>query len=164
MKIITAKRIFANFCINHIFAGTKFFKQKRNLLRFAGYEIGENTKVVGPFFCGGSLSIGKNCWIGRNFTVNGNGRVEIEDNCDIAPDVMFITGGHAIGDEQKRAGKGESYGIKVGKGTWICARATIAKEVRIGKGCVIASCACVISDVEDNVLAGGVPAKKIKNL
>ena len=164
MKMITLKRCFANFCINHILSGTKFFEQKRSLLRFAGYEIGEGTKVVGPIFCSGSLKIGDNCWIGRNFAVVGNGKVEIEDDCDIAPDVMFVTGGHDIGDENRRAGKGKNYHIKVGKGTWIGARATVAKEADIGKGCVIAACACVVSDIDDNVLAGGVPAKVIKNL
>lgn len=164
MKLITAKRILANFFVNHVFAGTHFFNAKRKLLRFAGYEIGEGTKIVGPFFCTGSLIIGKNCWIGRNFSVNGNGKVEIDDRCDIAPEVMFITGSHEIGSEKKRAGKGESYSIKVGEGTWICTRATIAKEVEIGKGCVIASCACVVSDLEGNALYGGVPAKIIKKL
>lgn len=34
--------------VNHVLAGTRFFPAKRNLLRSIGYEIGENTKIVGP--------------------------------------------------------------------------------------------------------------------
>ena len=34
----------------------------------------------------------------------------------------------------------------------------------MGKGCVIAACACVVHDVPDNMLVGGVPAKFIRSL
>ncbi len=41
--------------------------------------------------------------------------------------------------------------------------ATILPGVSIGKGCVIAAGAVVISDVPDNEMWGGVPARFIKN-
>ena len=41
---------------------------------------------------------------------------------------------------------------------------TILNETKIGKSCVIAGCACVTKDVEDNSLVGGVPAKVIRKL
>lgn len=102
--------------VNHVLTGTRFFPAKRNLLRSIGYEIGENTKIVGPIHNTGTLRIGANCWIGCNLTVHGNGIVTIGDNCDIAPDVTFLTGGHQMGDHNRRAGKGESYHITVGSG------------------------------------------------
>lgn len=164
MKLRTLKRSVVTFCVNHIFAGTRSFKMKRRLLRSIGHEIGEGTKIVGPVTCTGTLRIGENCWIGRDLTVNGNGTVTIGDNCDLAPNVMFLTGGHQIGDGSRRAGKGETYSISVGAGTWIGARATIMKDVHIGSGCVVAACACVGTDIADHVLAGGVPAKPIREL
>ena len=157
------KRIWI-FCINHIYAGTRWYEKKRALMRKLGHEVGEGTKIVGPIFCTGNLSIGKNCWIGKNLIVNGNGAVVIGDNCDIAPEVTFLTGGHEIGDAKRRAGKGETYTIEVGKGTWIGARATIGRSIEIGNGCVIAACSCVMKNVEDNRVVGGVPAKEIKIL
>lgn len=75
MKLKTLKRYTAMYLVNHVLAGTRSFAAKRRLLRFAGYDIGKGTKVVGPVFCTGRLSIGANCWIGRNFAVNGNGSV-----------------------------------------------------------------------------------------
>ena len=164
MRLSTVKRAWVYFCVNHILVGTRFFSWKRRLLQSVGHEIGENTKVVGPIFCTGKLCIGSNCWIGRKLEINGNGTVEIGDNCDIAPGVVFITGGHAIGDCLRRAGKGESYTIHVGSGTWVCAGVTIAGTVNIGESSVIAACACVVSDVPANTLFGGVPAKKIREL
>lgn len=162
MKMRSVWRRAAVFAVNHVFVGTRFFGIKRRLLRSAGYRIGEGTKVVGPIDCTGKLEIGSECWIGKNLSVHGNGTVHIGDRCDIAPDVTFLTGGHQIGDAQRRAGIGETYDISVGNGTWIGARSTILGDRSIGESVVIAACACVVSDVPANVLVGGVPAKQIK--
>ena len=116
MKLKTIKNRIVIYLVNHTLAGTRFFSEKRNLLRSIGYEIGENTKIVGPIHNTGTLRIGANCWIGCNLTVHGNGTVTIGDNCDIAPDVTFLTGGHQMGNHSRRAGKGESYHIAVGSG------------------------------------------------
>lgn len=164
MKFRSLKRRLALFCVNSIFAGTRAFGVKRKLLRAAGFRIGEGTKVVGPVFCTGTLSIGPDCWIGRNLMVHGNGSVEIGANCDLAPDVTFLTGGHAIGESTRRAGAGETYRIRVGNGCWIGARATLGRNITLGDGSVVAACACVVSDVPTNMLAGGVPAKTIREL
>lgn len=150
--------------VNHVLAGTRFFPAKRNLLRSIGYEIGENTKIVGPIHNTGTLCIGANCWIGCNLTVHGNGTVTIGDNCDIAPDVTFLTGGHQMGDHSRRAGKGESYHITVGSGVWIGGRVTLLLNTSIGDGSMIAACACVSKDVPADTMVAGVPAKVMKEL
>ncbi len=154
------------FLVNHVFAGTRrsFFPIKRRLLNMVGYEIGENTKVVGPLHSTGRLRVGKNCWINKNMSIHGNGCVEIGDNCDIAPDVTFLTGGHAIGGPERRADKGESYSIAVGDGCWIGARSTLLNNTSIGDGCVIAACSCVHKSIPEQALAGGVPARIIRHL
>ena len=129
-----------------------------------GFDIGEGTKIVGPLICTTSLKIGKNCWIGKNFLCNGNGSVIIENNCDIGPEVTFQTGGHEIGSSARRAGEGKIFTQTVKNGTWIGGRSTVLGNTTIGTGCVIAGCACVVRDVPDNTLVGGVPAKVIKSL
>lgn len=158
------KRIFVTYLVNHIYVGTSHFEVKRKLLNSIGYEIGEGTKVVGPVFCTGHLKVGKHCWIGCGLKVHGNGTVVLGDHCDLAPEVMFLTGGHEIGNTSHRAGTGETYEIEVGSGTWIGARTTIGRNVKIGSGCVIAACTCVMSSVESNTLVGGVPAQEIRTL
>ena len=158
------KYYFCLFLVNKVFSGTSHFEQKRKLLNSIGFEIGENTKIVGPIECSGKVIIGSNCWIGKNFKVNGNGTVTIGDNCDIAPEVTFQTGGHLIGNADRRAGDGLIFSQKVGDGTWIGGRTTILNNTSIGKSCVIAGCTCVIKDVPDNALVGGVPAKLIRML
>lgn len=153
--------------VNVLLAGAKAdsFEKKRVLLnRLDGFQIGEGTKVVGPIECTGQLKIGKNCWIGKNLRVNENGSVTIGDNCDLGPEVTFQTGGHEIGNASRRAGKGLVFHQSVGNGTWIGGRSTILNHTAIGEGCVIAGCSCVTRDVPSNTLAGGVPARKIRDL
>lgn len=156
----------ALFIVNKVLAGTnpRYFDMKRKLLNAAGYSIGEGTKVVGPIECYGQLTIGRDCWIGKNLKINGNGIVQIGDCCDIAPEVTFQTGGHEIGSADRRAGKGKKFTQRVGNGVWIGGRVTILGNTNIGASSVIAGCACVTKDVEANVLAGGIPAKMIRRL
>ena len=166
LRLKGVRRAVNLYLVNRVFTGKRegFFETKRKLLNKIGYSVGEGTKVIGPFLCQGAVTIGKNCWIGKNFTVNGNGTVIIGDNCDIGPEVTFQTGGHEIGDKERRAGKGVTFTQTVGSGTWIGGRSTILNHVRVGKSCVIAGCSCVVKNVEDNTLVGGVPAKVIRRL
>lgn len=152
------------YLVNHIFVGVKHFELKRRLLNAIGHSIGEGTKIVGPFECYSILTIGKDCWIGKNLKVNGNGSVTIGDNCDIAPEVTFQTGGHEIGDALRRAGEGKIFLQCVGNGVWIGGRVTILGNTSIGDSSVVAGCACVVKDVPANTLVGGAPAKVIRSL
>ena len=169
VKLLHLKGIWrraALFLVNKALAGTmgKCFEIKRRLLNSTGFEIDEGTKIVAPIECTGELVIGKNCWIGKNLKVNGNGRVVIGDNCDIAPEVTFQTGGHKIGDASRRAGEGIICSQQVGNGVWIGGRSTIIGNTKIGNSSVVAVCACVVKDVDANVLVGGVPARVIRRL
>ena len=155
---------FVMFVLNNFLCGTKYFSLKRFLLRLIGFKIGQNTKIVGPIESTAYFCIGENCWIGKNLTINGNGKVIIGNNVDIAPEVTILTGGHKIGSCERRAGVGETYQIVIEDSCWICARATIGRSIKIGKGVVVAACACVMSDIPKNTLVGGVPAKVIKYL
>ena len=110
------------------------------------------------------MRIGKNCWIGKNLIGNGNGFIQIGDNCDIAPEVTFLTGGHQIGTHTRRAGVGEHYTISVGNGVWIGARSTLLRSISIGDGSVIAACSCVHRDVGCDLLVAGVPARPVRGL
>lgn len=166
MTLYGLKKRLIEFCLNRLWAGTnpKYFERKRKLLNSLGHRIGKGTKVVGPIHITGKLCVGENCWLGKNFLVNGNGSVTIGNNCDIAPEVTFQTGTHEIGNSQRRAGKGKNQDIIVGNGCWIGVRTTILSGVIIGDGALVAACACVKDSVNKNTLVGGVPAKEIRKL
>ena len=160
------KRRIAISVVNTILRGHRCFPLKRKILNWGGIgiQVGTGSNVVGPISSKGILIIGRNVWIGANLTCYGQGTVEIEDNCDIAPDVTFLTGGHEIGDRTRRAGRGITTNIRVRKGSWIGARATVLGNIEIGEACVVAVGAVVTKNIENNKLIGGVPAKVIRNL
>lgn len=165
-RIVRYKRKIALFIINHFLKGTRviFFPLKRSLLNWAKIEVGENSKIVGPLYVSCELSIGSNVWLGRNFSADGNGKVEIGNNCDVAPNVQMYTGSHQIGDHDRRAGSGFNGTITVGNGCWLCAASKVLPNVSIGSGALIAAGSVVTSYVEDDCFVGGVPAKIIKKI
>jgi len=154
------------FIVNHFFTGTRFFGIKAKLLNSCGIYIGRGTKVVGPFNVSNcsDIKIGENCWIGAGFTVFGDGSVEIGDNCDFAPEVALITGSHEIGNQERRAGKGVLFKIKIGRGCWFGARSSAVGNIFIDDMSIVGANAFVNKNVEKNVIVAGVPAKKIKDL
>lgn len=167
--ILLFEKIIKKFClliINRFFSTTRFFNMKRRLLIISGFDIGKGTKVVGPLHIGtcAKLTIGNNCWIGSNLSIYGNGSVLIGNNCDLAPDVGFVTGSHTIGFPDRRAGEGVSYKIEIGNGCWIGARVTILGDVVLSDSLVIGACSLVNKNIPSNVIAAGLPAKIIKNI
>ena len=163
------KRIWRAYCIhliNRYLCGTHFFGIKRMLLNSAGIVCENGTCVVGPLYIGNTskVRIGSDVWIGRNFTIHGNGEVTIKNNIDIAPEVVFLTGSHMIGNKEHRAGDGVSYCISVENGCWIGARASIMGNTIIKSGSIIAVGAVINETVGPNAIYGGVPAKEIRLL
>ena len=83
--------------------------------------------------------IGKGCILNTNCSVDHD--CVIEDFCHIAP-------GCAI-----------SGTTTVGSGTLLGTGAKVIDGISIGRGCVIGAGAAVVSDIPENCLAMGVPAK-----
>ena len=162
---VLKKRI-AFFFVNNVFYGTfpSFWPIKRNLLNWAGMEIGSGAKIVGPVRITGDLKVGENTWISTGFTVHGNGSVIIGSHCDIGPDVTFLTGSHKLGSHERRAGVGLSFRIIINDGIWIGGRSTFVGDIEIGKGCMIGASSLVNKSCSDDLLIAGIPAKIVKKL
>lgn len=163
MKLRTLKHMLVMFLVNHLFDGAYLFEMKRWLLNGIGYSLGEGTKVVGPIYCGAKLKTGCNCWFGKNLTIHGNGTVELGDNCDVAKNVTFLTGVHSPGSPEHGA-ESQKYSVFVGDGSWIGPGATLGRNVSIGKGCMVLADSCVLKNMPDNTLVGGVPARIVRKI
>lgn len=153
--------------VNKFLKGTRFFTIKRALLnQCEGIRIGKGTKVVAPVYIPKQsiLLVGEKCWIGRKLTIEGNGEVHIADNCDLGPEVSFITGSHEIGNADRRAGKGFNGIIRIASGVWLGAKTVILPNIDIGKGTVVGAAAVVTKTLQDNGVYAGSPAKRIRDL
>lgn len=89
--------------------------------------------------CFKEITIGENVAISENFTIWDSDAHEI------------------IGHQSESA-----QPIKIGNHVWIGVNVTILKGVSIGDGAIIAAGAVVTKDIPAKCLAGGVPAKVIK--
>ncbi|MEW5595556.1 hypothetical protein ABGT24_18805 [Peribacillus frigoritolerans] len=152
--------------LNNVLKGSRFFYIKNFFLRTIGIEIGKGTKIVGPIYINyvSKIRFGNDCWIGRNFTVDGNGNVTIGDRCDLAPNITINTGGHHIGDGHRRAGLGLRCNTEIESGTWIGTNVTIVNGANIGESVVVAAGSVVVNNIKKNTLVAGVPAKIKKEL
>ncbi|HKP54367.1 MAG TPA: acetyltransferase [Chloroflexia bacterium] len=102
---------------------------------------------AGSVIAAGAI-INPGCRIGENVIVNTGATVDHE--CVIGDGVHIGPGAHLGGR------------VEVGRASWVGIGATVIHQVRIGAGTIIGAGAVVVSDIPDNVVAYGVPAKVVK--
>ena len=159
---MNALRDLANYAIN-LLPTSKCYAFKRLVLRMAGINVCADAKINGHtwFYGRGKVTIGDRTWIGpgcRFYSTFGT-TIEIGKDCDIAPEVSFVTGSHEFGTSARRAGPGFSKDIHVEDGTWLGARVTVLGGVVVGSGSFVAAGGMVNANLPSNCLAAGIPAK-----
>ena len=107
-----------------------------------------------------------NCLINNKCSIICNQYIEIGDNTDIAAGCLIRdSDGHRLIDsdkEQMLVGNSVVSPIKIGNNVWIGSNVIILKGVTIGDGAVVAAGAVVTKNISPKCLAGGVPAKILK--
>lgn len=113
----------------------------------------------------GNLRIGNKVVFGATNTINCYLDIEIGDDCIFADWIYMCDFDHRFDDLTvpiRKQGIAKSP-VKVGANCWIGEKATILRGVTVGDGCVIASHSLVNRDFPPNSVAGGVPARVLKN-
>lgn len=109
------------------------------------------------------ISVGDNSYISQEVTINSRNRIIIGKDVMLAQQVkimdfdahnIFSINGHEVTNKSKP--------VVIQDNVWIGARATILKGVTIGAGSIVGANSCVTSDVPNNVIVAGNPAKIIK--
>ena len=132
--------------------------------QITGRPVDSSFALFPPFYtdCGKNLKIGKNVFFNSGVKIQDQGGVTIEDGVLIGHNTVIATLDHNL--DPKLRGNLIPAPVHIGKNVWIGANATICKGVTIGDGAVIAAGAVVVTDVPENTIFGGVPAKLIKNI
>ena len=110
--------------------------------------------------CNGIIKIGDNVLISPGVRIISAEEIIIESNVMIASNV-YISDSDWHGIYDRINTPGSSKKIHIEENSWIGEGSKISKGVRIGKNSIIGLGSVVTSDVPDNEIFGGNPAKKI---
>lgn len=132
--------------------------------KLTGRPFPEGAYMFPPFYtdCGKNIKLGKNVFINAGCQFQDQGGLTIGDNTLVGPKTVIATLNHH--QSPKKRANLLPKPVKIGKSVWIGANVTILPGVTIGDGAIIAAGAVVNKDVEPNTIAGGVPAKFLKNI
>lgn len=145
---------------------------KTFLLKLLRVKIGKNTiihqvRFINLYRLGfKGLKIGQNCFIADEVLLDLADKVVLEDNVTLAVRASIFTHtnvGFMDHPLQKHFPK-FSRQVRIKKGAFIGANATILPGTTIGECSLVAAGAVVTKDVPANTLVAGVPAKKIRKL
>jgi acetyltransferase-like isoleucine patch superfamily enzyme len=112
------------------------------------------------------IRIGRDSLIGEYNVLRGQGGISIGDRVYTAPQVQLLAVNHVYDDPTRpMVDQGiTAQGIVVEDDVWIGAGAIITDGVRVGRGAVVAAGAVVTADVPAHTVAGGVPARVLKEI
>lgn len=135
------------------------------LLRPALHRCGRNFQVCRGVVINFSsrVSIGNDVFIGHGTWLHAPVGMTIEDEVQFGPLCVAITGDHGKLNLSYRWGHSRNEPIHIGRGAWIAAHAVVTGGARIGRGALVAAGAVVLEDVPDHCIAGGVPARILRD-
>jgi acetyltransferase-like isoleucine patch superfamily enzyme len=152
---------------DHVYVGDRAV-----ILRSAGdgrVLLGNRVKICNDcsleIFEGGSITIGEQAAIQRGCVlVSAVQPIVIGRRAQIANYCSFFSYDHGIAPDQEiylqpLSSKGP---IHIGEDAWIGTGVSVLSGVTIGRGAVIGAGSVVVSDIPDNAIAAGVPARVIK--
>jgi len=131
------------------------------------FEIGGDTLIARDCILvvkQGYLKIGRNCSIGSQTTLSAVSGIEIGDHAIIAGQCYFGDGrykpvpGARPTVEQGLETKGP---VVLGNDVWVGAGVRVLDGVRVGDGAILGAGAVVTSDIPENAIAVGCPARVI---
>ena len=173
-KVISLKKFFSlNYVINSLRYCWKDNISK--ILKHYGATIGENNHFKGSLnidnpnllntaYAFKNITIGKNCYIGKNVFFDLANEVLIDHDVIISAGVTIMTHSDVGNRGMQKYYKRVSAPVTIGKGTWVGVNVTILAGVVIGEYCVIAAGSVVKDNIKSYSMVAGVPAKIKKDI
>jgi acetyltransferase-like isoleucine patch superfamily enzyme len=142
--------------------GVKFEIGQRATVSLGRWSwIGHDTKVRAHE---GHVSIGPKSVLGQECTISCYQRVSIGRECIIADRVMMIDFDHGMVEVERPIREQGIYkrDVAVGHNVWIGYGACLLRGVSVGNNAVVGTSAVVTTDVSENAIVGGIPARLIR--
>ncbi len=110
------------------------------------------------------VSIGDRCLIGRNSSIVGHLSITIEADVFFGPNVYVTDQNHSVERLDLPIGKQSEpeKPVVIGAGSWVGTNAVILPGVTIGRHVAVGAGSVVTTDLPDNAVAAGVPARVLR--
>ncbi|MDE2127178.1 MAG: acyltransferase [Armatimonadetes bacterium] len=134
----------------------------RPFLRSAGrnLQIGRNVTVLNA----GQLSVGNDVYIAQGTWIAAEEPISLGDEVLIGPYCVLVSAEHTRSDGSYRFGKHRPGPLEIGRGVWLAAHVVVTAGRTIGPGTLVAGGAVVTGDLPANAIAGGIPARVLKEV
>jgi len=119
--------------------------------------LGKGVSLIGT----SELQIGDDVYVARDCFLNCAGGLVLEDGIVLGPFVVLSTMQAVFARGMVQRKQVIVRPIHIGRGSWLAAHTVVKAGIRIGAGVMIGANSSVVKDIDDHVLAGGVPAKMI---
>lgn len=110
-----------------------------------------------------NISLGDDVFFSAGVWILASEAISIESEVMMGPYSILVTGDHTRSNGSFRFGPAERAPITLGFGVWVGAHAVVSKGVEIGSGTVLAAGSVATKSIPAMCVAGGLPAKIIKN-
>jgi len=109
------------------------------------------------------IRIGYNTYINRKTMLDAHKKIWIGKNVMIGPSCYITDSDHGILLGQSVKNQPMKYGeVIIEDDVWIGAHVIILKNVRVGRGAIVAAGAVVTRDVQPDTIVAGIPAKTMR--
>lgn len=129
-------------------------------------HLGEGSAIRPPLYCdyGQYISIGKGTFVNMGAVLLDVAPITIGDDCQIGPNVQFLTPTHPLDPEPRRQKWEAAKPIMIGNNVWLGGGVIVLPGITIGDNTVVGAGAIVTRNLPENVVAVGNPARIVRSL
>lgn len=108
------------------------------------------------------VELGRDVYLAPGCWLHTAGGITLEDGVQVGPYAALVSADHTEVDGSYRFGESALAPIRICRGAWIAAHATVTKGIVVGRGALLAANSVATRDIPPFAKAGGVPARVIR--
>jgi len=116
------------------------------------------------FYNPAAISIGSDVYMAHGTRLLAGEAISVADEVLFGPYCVIVSSSHTRRDGSYRFGPVHLAPVTIGRGVWLGAHVTVVAGAEVGAGTLVGANSVVTGVLPGDVLAGGLPAKVIRQL